>query len=105
MKNNKTLDHFQASIFAGSQTTGETVMDFSGNGQQWQEYLTIKVPGFDGSQTVTLNDFWLEVFSHQSSKITAKLTGLETITKFGNSQQIKMPFTIIAHLTYTDVDG
>ncbi|MBQ0756994.1 MAG: hypothetical protein KBT66_02790 [Amphritea sp.] len=104
MKNNKTLDHFKARIFTGSRTTGEPETDFSGNGEQWQDYRTIKLPGFDGSQTLNLDDFWLEVFTHQGSKVTAQLTGLETISKYSNTQQLKELFTIVASLTYIRED-
>lgn len=104
MKNNTILDQFQARIFTGSRTTGEPETDFSGNGQQWQNYRTIKLPGFDGSQTLNLDDFWLEVFTHQSSEVTAQITGLETISKYSNTQQLKERFTIVASLTYIRVD-
>lgn len=105
MNNNKTLDHFKAQIFAGKRTRGEAETSFSGHGQQWQDYRTITLPGFDGRQTLNLDDFWLEVFNHQKNEITVKLIGLETIVKYANTQQIKEPFTLVATLTYTAEDS
>lgn len=105
MKNNKVLDHFHGRIYAGNRTTGEPETDFTGNGQQWSNFRSIKLPGFDGRQTLNLDNFWLEVFTHQSNEITTQLIGLETIIKHSNTQQLKQPFTIVANLTYTSEDS
>ena len=102
MGNDKFVDHFKAQIFAGNHTSGEAETSFSGNGQQWQNYRTVTLPGFDGRQTLNLDDFWLEVFNHQKNEVIVKLIGLETIVKYANTQQIKQPFTLVATLTYTD---
>lgn len=101
MDKTKKLDHFQAKVFSGNRTTGESEIEFSGQGPQWENYRTIKLPGFNGSQTLNLDNFWLDVFTHQQCIVTAKLTGLETIVKYSNTQQLKEPFTIVASLTYT----
>lgn len=103
MTTNKTLQYFQAKIFSGIRTTGDSERDFSGEGHKWQDYRTIKLPGYSGSQTLNLDDFWLEVFTHQNNEVIVKLTGLETITKFSDTHQIKEPFTIVANLTYISV--
>ena len=105
MKYTESLDHFQAKIFTGSRTCGDSETEFSGKGQQWLNYRSIKLPGFDGSQTLNLENFWLEVFTHQNSDVTAKLTGRETIVKYSNTQQLEEPFTIVATLTYTNEDS
>jgi hypothetical protein len=105
MKGTNKLDHFQARIFAGSQIFGDSEFEFSGKGDQWMDYRSIKLPGFDGSQTLNLDDFWSDVFTHQHTDISAKLTGQETIVKYSNTQQLKEPFTIVASLTYGNEDN
>lgn len=105
----KELKYFEAKIFLGAEAIGEPETEFSGAAQTWQDFRTIRLPGFDGSQTLNLDGFWLKVFNHQATdiaklieiaEITEELTGVETITKYSNTQQLKQRFTIVASLSY-----
>lgn len=100
MASDKQLTFFQIKIFCGKSTQDTEERSYSESADKWEEYRCIKMPGFDGTQTIRLDDFWLTVFSDQPEHLQMEVIGLESIAKYSGVQQLKETFTIVAELTY-----
>lgn len=96
----KTIKSFSVRVFPHQQLSAESVADFNGVGSLWQDYQYIKLPGFDGSQTVNLTDFWRAVFVHQPLHYQCDVIGCETIVKWSDTRTLKEKFTLIAEIVY-----
>ncbi len=96
----KPLKNFHLQLFLHKQTDGEALASYIGNGEQWQQYRTIMLPGFDGSQCVDLTGFWHEAFSLQISHYEGDVIGRETIVKWFDTKQLTERFTAVADLIY-----
>lgn len=100
MSDEKVLERFSVEIFPGHRITGDALAHYTGTGDQWQQYDLIKLPGFDGSQTIDLRDFWHTVFQQQPTHYQVGVTGRETIVKWSDTQQLTEAFTLVAELSY-----
>ncbi len=100
MANTSKLKKFKLTLYAGDNIDGEAVDEYQGAGEQWVNYQQLKLPGFDGSQTLNLQDFWLNVANTKPLAITTRIYGIETIVKWSNTHQIKNVFTLVAELSY-----
>ena len=94
------LKIFKIYLYPLNNTNVEATAEYTGSSNEWQSYRQIKLPGFDGSQTINLDDLWLNVFSNYPSNIQIDVTGIETIIKYSGTQQLTEKFTIIAELCY-----
>ena len=100
MADPKKLKVFCIRIFPAGLINGEAKVEYEGNGEEWHNYRQIKQPGFDGAQTINLNDLWLQVFSQYPKSIQMEVVGYETIVKYGNTQQLTEKFTVVADFCY-----
>ncbi len=96
----KEIKSFELELFPHQKLSADRVARFVGDGGDWQDYQSIKVPGFDGSQTINLTDFWCAVFEHQQSHYQCDVIGNETIVKWSDTRVLKEHFTLIARITY-----
>ena len=100
MPDAKKLKAFTLRVFPAGLVNGESAVEYEGAVDEWHDYRQIKQPGFDGSQTIHLNDLWLQVFSQYPEKIQMDVVGYETIVKYNNTQQLTEKFTVLADFCY-----
>ncbi|MFT7559760.1 MAG: hypothetical protein ACI93R_001675 [Flavobacteriales bacterium] len=100
MDNAKKLKMFTIKVFPVGLVNGEPETEYNGNGDEWRSCNQIKQPGFDGAQTINLDDLWLQVFSTYPKSIEVDVIGYETIVKYNNTQQLTEKFTIVADFCY-----
>ncbi len=91
---------FELRLYRGRNTDGEPEFSVSGSGDEWENYQRVRVPGFDGSVSISLEGFWAAVLEQQLHDATAEVTGYETIVKFGDTQQLKEDFTVVVQVAY-----
>ena len=100
MAKNKTVKSFDIEIFSGSLAEGESEHHYSGENDEWLDYLNIKSPGFDGVISISLEGVWRTAIEQQKTNYTAPVTGYETIVKFGDTMQMKSSFTVKLLISY-----
>ena len=100
MTNNNSLKDFRLQLFPQQQVAANAVASFTDTGDKWQRYLIIRLPGFDGSQSVDLTEFWHTVFEQCPTQHQCNVVGRETIVKWSDTKQLTEHFTLIADLTY-----
>ncbi|OOY35762.1 hypothetical protein [Solemya velum gill symbiont] len=100
MTDYKQLMNFDLKLYPYHQVTSQYAGSFTGTGDQWKQYQTIKQPGFNGSQVIDLTNFWRIVIEHQPSHYQCDVIGLETIVKWSSTRQLKERFTLVAQMTY-----
>ena len=103
MTDNNSLTRFYLQLFPQQQISVDAIASFADTGDQWQHYLRINLPGFDGSQSVDLSEFWNTVFSQQPNHHQCDVVGRETIVKWADTKQLTQHFTLVADLTYEQV--
>ena len=64
----------------------------------WARYEHLKLPGFDGSYSLSLSGLWGQFFETDHAPIEQTLTGYETIIKFGGTMQLKQLFRVTLEL-------
>ncbi|MEH6502824.1 MAG: hypothetical protein V7682_02860 [Cycloclasticus sp.] len=92
---------FLVEVFNGKKMDAEPEYTFQGENDEWLEYQNLRLQGFDGSISIQLENIWREVLNQQKSYFIAPVVGYETIIKFGNTMQIKTPFTVKISISYT----
>jgi len=97
---NKTVKSFELEIFTGNRAEGEAEHHYSGENDEWLDYQYIKSPGFDGVISLSLEAIWQAAIEQQKTNFIAPVTGYETIVKFGDTMQMKSPFTVKLHISY-----
>lgn len=86
-------ERFRLTVFQGNSTDAADVHeDDVGN---WGHYERLRLPGFDGSYSLSLSGLWAAYFENGQTRIEQTLTGYETIVKFGNTMQLKQNFRVI----------
>jgi len=85
---------FTLTIYEGSNSNSEPVIVYDGVADDWLSYCTVHPRGFDQSYTLRLDGYWENVLTNQLTEYTETLIGYETIVKFGNTMQLKQPFTV-----------
>jgi len=97
---NKTVKSFELEIFNGRHAEGEPEHHYSGENDEWLDYLHIKTPGFDGVISLSLEAIWRTAIEQQKTSFIAPVTGYETIVKFGDTMQMKSSFTVKLLISY-----
>lgn len=95
-----TVESFVLRLYRGRAATGDPELSVSGNGEEWKDYLRVRVPGFDGAVSVSLENFWSAVLGQRLESAESEVTGLETIVKFGGTMQLKETFTAVIEVAY-----
>lgn len=91
---------FVLTVFEGSRTSGEATWEEEGTGADWQKLEALRLPGFDGRVHLPLSGFWPAAFADCSPRFEQQIEGLETIVKFGNTQQLRTLYTVVFEATY-----
>ena len=89
---------FQLKVFRGKKVIEEPETTYSGCMDELTAYQVLKLAGFDGRITLRLDEFWNKVIQEDLVAYTTTLTGYETIIKFGNTMQLKEPFTVAVEI-------
>lgn len=87
---------FRLTVFEGSNTEAAAV--YENELRDWGKYERLRLPGFDGSYSLSLSGLWAAFFANEQMPIEHTLTGYETIVKFGNTMQLKQDFRVTVEL-------
>ncbi len=101
----KQLSRFSLVIYPNaflldSDTEFEPISQFEGDYSLLSQYQQVKIPGFDGAQTIRLEAFWGHVLPNQVTEIVFPVVGVETIVKWSNTRQIQEKFKLHAKLAF-----
>ena len=89
-------ERFRLTVFEGNSTEAAAVHeDETGS---WGQYERLRLPGFDGSYSLSLSGLWAAFFESGQTRVEQTLTGYETIVKFGNTMQLKQEFRVTVEL-------
>jgi len=91
---------FVLTIYDGKNGDGEPVLVYEGSADDWSNCFIVHPSGFDGNYTLRLEDYLQHVVAKQLAEYSETLTGYETIIKYGNTMQIKHPFTVHTVCTF-----
>ena len=94
------IESFELRLCRGPGAGGEPELSVSGSGDEWERYLRVRVPGFDGSVSIDLEGFWAAVLEQKLEAAEAEVTGYETIVKFGDTRQLREKFTAVVKISY-----
>ncbi len=94
------INKFNLKIYNGSSTKGKPVFTAAGNGDYWKSYITINLPGFDGTIVLSLAEFWDKVLKVNLNQYQESIYGFETIIKFGDTMQLKELFIVVVEVDY-----
>lgn len=92
---------FVLTAYEGSRTSGEAVWEEKGTGDDWQKLDALRLPGFDGRVHLSLSDFWSAALADGGPRFEQQIEGLETIVKFGNTQQLRTLYTVVLEAGYS----
>jgi len=96
----QVIKSFLVEIFSGSSIEGEAEYTCHGINDEWLDYQLVKLPGFDGVITVSLENVWQQALKGNESCYIVPVIGYETIIKFGDTMQMKSHFTVKLSLIY-----
>ncbi|MFL0803507.1 MAG: hypothetical protein K6L81_07290 [Agarilytica sp.] len=96
----KKIASFELNIYAGAGENSEPVYSCSGLGDEWLQYMQVRLPGFDGTMLLRLEGFWRTVAEEMPSRYSEQITAYETIVKMGDTMQLKSIFNAIATIFY-----
>ena len=88
------IKSFELNIYRGQTVTDTPEYSVIGAGDDWANHTRLKFPGFDGSISLSLEDFWLNVLNNKTESCVQLLEGYETIIKYGDTMQLKEPFMV-----------
>lgn len=91
---------FVLTVDEGRRNSGEAVWQEEGTGNDWQKLDALRLPGFDGRVHLSLSGFWSAALANRSVRFEQQIEGLETIMKFGNTQQLRTLYTVVLDATY-----
>lgn len=83
-------------VIAGNSSEAAAVCE--GDLDDWKRYEQLKMPGFDGSYSLSLSGLWAEFFENGHVPVEHVVTGYETIVKFGDTMQLKQDFRVTIEL-------
>jgi hypothetical protein len=98
----KEIKTFELRVYADASMSSEPEYTASGVGDEWEHYLRIKIPGFDGAISVALESLWVRVIRQELTQYVEAITGYETIVKMGGTMQLKSKFTVSIAIQYVD---
>ena len=90
---------FRIIVYEGSST--EAAATYENDLTSWADYEGLRMPGFDGSYSLSLSGLWAEFFAKDHAAVEQVLTGYETIVKFGDTMQLKQAFRVTIELAPT----
>jgi len=85
---------FELRIFSGQTNQGKCEFETKIEPSEWPQFLQVKLPGFDGSVSVSLEEFWASALQSNQTYYSQAVFGYETIIKFNNTQQLKVPYLV-----------
>ena len=85
---------FILTIYEGKNSNSEPVFIYEGAADDWEKCYTVHPRGFDESYTLRLEGYLENVLVKKLTEYSETLTGYETIVKYGNTMQLKHPFTV-----------
>lgn len=91
---------FLLSVYEGSHSSGEALWTEEGKTGDWQKLDALSLPGFDGRVHLPLGDFWLAALATPVARFEEQIEGLETIVKFGDTQQLRTRYTVVLEAEY-----
>ena len=96
----KSMKKFELKIYCGKSNNGSCEYEVEGDCDQWSQYTQIKLPGFDGSVSLSLEGLWENAIQSKHNSISEVITGYETIVKFGSTQQLKTSYFVELLIEY-----
>ncbi|MCK5723554.1 MAG: hypothetical protein KAI84_13540 [Gammaproteobacteria bacterium] len=88
------IKHFELKIYRGKTVTDTPEYSAIGGGDDWVNHIRLKFSGFNGSISLSLEDFWRNVLNNKIESCNQLLEGYETIIKHENTMLLREPFTV-----------
>ena len=96
------VSSFRLRVHANTRVPGAPVRTCSGRGEDWHDYTTLSVEGFNGSATLKLDDVWRRALEDRQSRVVATCEALETIVKFGSTMQLRHDFKVVLEVKFEE---
>lgn len=84
---------FRLRIHRGTRASGEPVLDTCVARAEVGRYALVRIEGFSGSASVRLDELWQRALEQPERVHEAAVESVETIVKFGTTQQLREPLT------------
>ena len=89
---------FRLRLFTNHNTDVEPELDITGSTEDLADYMSISLPGFDTTVSVSFKDVWPAILNGNLKTYSGKVIGFETIVKFGNTMQLENIYTVMVEI-------
>ena len=89
------IQRFELKIFDGKSIDGSPSYSANGTGEDWKNYIELKLQGFDGMILVNLYNVWREIIDNKASSYQGVVEGRETIVKYSDTMQLNTKHMVV----------